>query len=185
MTERSGVGPEPTEVPMTRTNRTLREGLLLGGLAYAAVAVFYAAFDVLAARGTLYTLDLLGKALFRGLRDPAVLQLPARVDVGAVLLYNGLHLAASLAIGCVIAWLIARAERGPRYAYLSLATIVAGFFVTVVAVGSLTESFRPLLPWWSVVAANAVAVVVAGGVLVLRRSEVVGILMPFLGRATR
>lgn len=170
---------------MTPANRTLREGLCLGGLAYVAVAAFYAAFDFLAARGTLYTVDLLGKALFRGLRDPAVLQLPARVDVGAVLLYNGLHLVASLAIGCVIAWLIARAERGARDAYLSLSVIVAGFFVTVVGVGALTASFRPLLPWWSIVAANAVAVVVAGGFLVWKRPEVVGILMPFGGRAAR
>lgn len=166
---------------MTPGKRTIREGLLLGGLAYVAVAAFYAAFDFLAARGTLYTVDLLGKALFRGLRDPAVLQLPATVDVTAVFLYNGLHLVASMAIGCVVAWLIARAERGARDAWLSLSVIVAGFFVTVIGVGALTASFRPLLPWWSIVVANAVAVVVAGSFLVWRRPEVAGILLPFLG----
>ena len=76
---------------MTRTSRTLAEGLMLGGLAYAAVAFFYAAFDVLAARGSLYSVDLLGKALFRGLRDPSVLQLPIALDPTAIFLYNGLH----------------------------------------------------------------------------------------------
>ena len=36
--------------------------------------MFYAAFDVLAARGTLYTVNLLGMAVFKGLRDPSVLR---------------------------------------------------------------------------------------------------------------
>lgn len=169
---------------MARANRMLREGLMLGGLAYVAVAVFYAAFDLLAARGTLYTVDLLGKALFRGLRDPSVLQLPMRLDLTAVLLYNGLHLVASLAIGLVIAWLIARAEHGPRDAYLSLAVILGGFVVTVLAVSGLTGPIRSLLPWWSIFAANAFAVVVAGSALVWKRPEVVRILVPFLGRVT-
>ncbi|MDP2957299.1 MAG: hypothetical protein Q8N53_12820 [Longimicrobiales bacterium] len=167
---------------MARTNRTLREGLMLGGLAYAAVAVFYAVFDFLAARGPLYTVDLLGKALFRGLRDPSVLQLPIRVDFTAIFIYNALHLVASLAIGWIIARLIERAEHGTRDAYLSLTVIVAGFVVTVVVVHGLTDSIRSLLPTWSILAANGVATLVAGGVLVWKRPEVVGLLLPFLGR---
>ncbi len=167
---------------MTRTNRTFREGMMLGGLAYVAVAFFYAAFDLVAARGSLYTVDLLGKALFRGLRDPSVLQLPIQVDLMAVFLYNALHLVASLLIGWVIAWLIARAECGPGSAYLSLVVIVGGFFVTVAGVQSLTEPIRPLLPTWSIVTANGVATLVAGGTLVWKRPDVVGIVLPFLRR---
>jgi len=167
---------------MTRTNRTLREAMMLGGLAYVGVAFFYAAFDLLAARGSLYTVDVLGKALFRGLRDPSVLQLPIQVDLTAIFLYNALHLGTSLFIGWVIAWLIARAERGPGSAYLSLIVIVAGFFVTVAVVQSLTEPIRLLLPTWSIVTANGVATLVAGAALVWKRPEVVGILLPFLGR---
>jgi len=37
---------------------------VVGLIAYAAVALFYSGFDWLAARGTLYTVDLLGKALW-------------------------------------------------------------------------------------------------------------------------
>jgi hypothetical protein len=54
---------------MVPASRTMREGIVVGLIAYASVAVFYSAFDLLAARGTLYTVDLLGKAVFRGLRD--------------------------------------------------------------------------------------------------------------------
>ena len=169
---------------MSRTNRTVREGLMLGGLAYAAVAFFYAAFDVLAARGSLYTVDLLGKALFRGLQDPTVLQLPITLDYTAILVYNALHLVTSLAIGLFIAWLIHRAERGTRDAYLSLVVIAAGFFVTVAVVQGLTVSIRSLLPTWSIVAANGVAALVAGAALVWRRPEVVRLLLPFLRRSS-
>src|SRR5512133_3827029 len=61
---------------MTTGNRWLRDGLIVGLIAYAAVAVFYSAFDLLASRGTLFTVNVLGQALFKGLRDPSVLQFP-------------------------------------------------------------------------------------------------------------
>ncbi|NJD18081.1 MAG: hypothetical protein FIA95_02185 [Gemmatimonadetes bacterium] len=148
---------------MTKGNRTLRDGLVLGLVAYAAVAAFYAVFDVLAARGMLYTVDLLGKAAFRGLRDPSVLQLPMRLDLTAIFLYNGLHLVVSLAIGCVVAWLIRQAEDRPGSALLFLGVIVGGYVATILVVGALTRPFRALLPWWSIVAANSAAVLLAGG----------------------
>lgn len=166
---------------MAPENRTVRDGVVVGLIAYAGVAVFYAAFDVLAARGTLYTVDLLGKAVFRGLRDPAVLQLPSQPDVTAILLYNALHLALSLAIGLVVAWLVDQAHEHPEWAYASLFTIVSGFFVTILAVALLTGPIRPLLPTWSIVAANACAVVLAGAYLLWKRPGVLRRLMPFLG----
>lgn len=154
---------------MAPSDRTLRDGLTLGILAYAAVAAFYAGFDFLAARGSLYTVDLLGKATFRGLRDPSVLQLPITLDLTAVFLYNALHLAASLAIGVVVAWLIHQAERFPGMAGAFLTAIVSGYLATILLVGALTAPFRALLPWWSIVAANTAAVVVAGAWIVWRR----------------
>jgi len=169
---------------MVSGNRTLRDGVVLGLIAYIAVAAFYAVFDVLAARGTLYTVDLLGKAVFRGLRDPAVLQLPVRPDFTAVFLYNALHLVASLAIGLVVAWLIAQAERRARLAWLFLAVIVGGYVVTILAVGALTGPIRSLLPWWSIVVANSAAVVLAGGWLSWRRPEAWRGLLPFLRDAS-
>ena len=166
---------------MAPESRTVRDGVVVGLIAYVAVAVFYAAFDVLAARGTLYTVDLLGKAFFRGLRDPAVLQLPFQPDFPAIFLYNGLHLFLSLCIGLTVVWLVERADRGSEQAYVSLFVIVAGFFVTILAMGTLTGPIRPVLPTWSIVAANTVAVLAAGAYLLWKRPGVWRRLMPFLG----
>lgn len=154
---------------MTTAGRTLREGLVVGLIASASVALFYAVFDLLAARGALYTVDLLGKAVFRGLRDPAILQLPVRPDGEVIVLYNGLHLVISLAIGLVVTWLVGQAERHPTRARPVLLTIVAGFVLTILAVGMLTGPIRPLLPWWSIGVANALAVLLAGSYLLRRR----------------
>lgn len=150
-------------------SRTIRDGLIVGLIAYAAVALFYTVFDLLAARGALYTVDLLGRALFQGLRDPAVLMFPIERDWTAILLYNAFHLLVSLGIGLIVVSLIAHAERYPAQALLVLIMIVAGGVLTVFGVGYLTESVRPLLPWWSIAVANLVAVVLAGAYLVRSR----------------
>ena len=116
---------------MAIQNRTMREGLVVGLIGYTAVAGFYAAFDFLASRGALFTVNLLGRVVFRGLRDPAVLQLPVQIDPTAVVMYTGLHLGVSLAIGVMVAWLVSQADGPPRQARLALITIVAGFETSV------------------------------------------------------
>jgi len=160
---------------MSATQRTVRDGLVVGLIAYAAVALFYAAFDVLAARGALYTVDLLGKATFRGVRDPAVLMFPMQADLTSVMLYNALHLLVSLAIGLTVTELVDFAERHPRRTPGVLAFIVAGFVVTVVGVTALTTPIRPLLPVWSIVFANVLSVIVGAAYLVRRRPGVVAL----------
>ena len=42
----------------------MREGLVVGFIAYVAVAVFSAMFDLLAARRALFSVNLLGKTVF-------------------------------------------------------------------------------------------------------------------------
>lgn len=69
---------------MAALRRTIRDGVVVGLIGYAAVALFYSVFDLLATRGALSTVDLLGKALFRGLRDPGVLYFPAERDMSAI-----------------------------------------------------------------------------------------------------
>lgn len=154
---------------MKRDTLTTRDGFVVGLIAYAAVAIFYAAFDFLASRGPLYTVDLLGKAVFRGVRDPAILQFPLDMDAAAIFSYNALHLLLSLAIGIFVTSLIARAERRPDQAPLIFALVAAGFVVTVFVVQWLTEPMRQLLPWWSIVVANGLATLCAGWYLVTRR----------------
>lgn len=133
----------------------------MGRIAYLAVAAFYSAFDFLAARGTLFTVNVLGQAVFRGLRDPSVLQLPMATDDVAVFWYNAVHFAASMAIGQVVMALVDAAERDARRRGFAFTIIAAGFALTVAAVGYLTEPMRPALPWWSIVEATGAAVALA------------------------
>lgn len=163
---------------MTPARRPVREGIMLGAIAYLAVAGFYALFDVLAARGPLYTLNLLGRAVFRGLRDPSVLQFPVAYDLPAMALYNGLHCAVSIVIGLIVAYLAFLPDRRPQLATLAGATIMAGFIVTILAIGFLTAPIRPLLPWWSIVVANSVAVLLAGWYLLRRYPDLWRRLLP-------
>jgi hypothetical protein len=143
-------------------------------IGYAAVALFYSMFDLLAARGTFYTVNLLGRAVFRGLRDPEVLMFPVTLDVAAIVSYNSLHLALALIIGLVVTWLVGYAEEHPSRRFGVVLVIIAGFVVTVLAVGMLTAGMRPLLPWWSIVMANILAVVLAGTYLMRRRPGLAG-----------
>jgi hypothetical protein len=156
--------------------------LVVGMIGYISVAAFYAAFDLLAARGALYTVDLLGKSVFSGLRDPSVLGLPIQLDVTAIAWYNGLHFFISLTIGLIVTGLVEHSERRPSRARIVSIIIVAGFVVTILAVGSLSSPIRPLLPWWSIVVANAFAVLLAGAYLLQKRPGTWDRLSPFAGR---
>lgn len=163
---------------MSMTNRIAREGLVVGLIGFAAVALFYAVFDFLAARGFLFTVNLLGKALFFGLRDPSVLATPVAVDLNAVLLYTALHLVVALIIGQVVAWLAAQLDGPWTQTRLAVLVIVAGFFVTIFGIGMLSNPIRALLPWWSVVLANALAVVVGAAYLLGRHPALARRLAP-------
>ena len=150
------------------TDRPVREGLVVGLIGFVTVAGFYAAFDFLAARGFLFTVNLIGRAVFRGLRDPSALAAPVATDLTAVLLYSALHLVVSLAIGLVVAWLVAQLEGPPEQARLAAMVLLAGFFVTVFGIGMVSSPVKDLLPWWSVVLANVLSVLIAGSWLLRR-----------------
>ena len=60
-------------------------------------------------------------------------------------------------------------------------TIVAGFVVTIISVGLLTNPIRPLLPWWSIVAANVLAVLLVGAYLLRKRPGIASRLTHFAG----
>ncbi|MBM3908292.1 MAG: hypothetical protein FJ363_09505 [Gemmatimonadetes bacterium] len=154
---------------MTVRNQWVRDGLVVGLIAYAAVAVFYSGFDLLASRGTLFTVNLLGQGLFHGLRDPSVLLFPVPVDLQVVFWYNTVHLVLSLAIGLLVLWLVELAEQNPARAGLMAGFIITGFAITVAVIGRLTEPMRALLPWWSIVVANGAATACAAFYLLRRR----------------
>jgi len=147
---------------MPADRHTVRDGLVVGLIGYAAVALFYSMFDVLAARGPLHTVNVLGRAVFRGLRDPAVLQFPVDLDPLAMLAYNALHFVIALAIGFVVAALVTLAEENEAHRRLVRFMIAGGYAVTVAMVGLLTAPMREVVPWWSILVANAAAMALAG-----------------------
>ncbi|KAA3612555.1 MAG: hypothetical protein DWQ05_18045 [Calditrichaeota bacterium] len=164
---------------MASSKQTIREGLIVGIIGYGSVALLYAVFDFLAARGSLFTVNLLGKAVFRGLRDPAVLAFPIQLDMTAIYLYSGLHLIISLIIGLIVSTLVDLSERKQGMAGIALFVIIAGFFITILAVGLLTDQIRFLLPWWSIAIANTFAVVIAGSYIIKKHPGIWQSLNPF------
>ena len=152
---------------MARSGSMVREGLTVGLIGFAAVAAFYTVFDILAGQGWFFTLNLLGQVLFRGVRDPAVLQLPMPLDVGAMTAYNFLHLFVSLAVGLFVAWLVDLVEESPHRGYATLGILLMGYLATVAAVALFARDVAPLLPLWSVVTVNTLAAL-GGGVYLWR-----------------
>lgn len=153
---------------MRSPSRWIREGCITGLIAYAAVAVFYAAFDLAAARGVLFTVNQLGQFMLRG---PAELAFDAGltpISAAAIVAYSAVHLVASIAIGVLVCRLVFEAELQPVQAQSALLFIVAGFAGTIALVGIVSTPIRAVLPWWSIIAANALAVLVAGTVMIRR-----------------
>jgi len=164
------------------TKKTIQDGIILGLVGYCSVALLYAVIDFLAARGFLFTVNLLGMVVFRGLRDPSVLSLPGmQLDMTAIYLFSALHLFLSLLIGFIVSILIEMSEINPAKARLILTVLVSGFFITVIGVGILTEEIRQLLPWWSIVVANALAVIISSFYLTKKHPGIWDRLGPFAG----
>ena len=153
---------------MSNTTRWIREGLIIGSLAFAAVAAFYLAFDLVAARGALYTVNQLGLILLRGPGEVTAAGGSWPIDPAGIAAYSALHLAGSLLIGMVVCRLVHEAELRPMQAQIALLFIVAGFAGTIALIGALSEGIREVLPWWSLIAANALAVLIAGYVMLQR-----------------
>jgi len=162
---------------MSAVSRWIREGCITGLIAYVSVAVFYAVFDLVGANGLLFTVNQLGQFMLRG---PAALAFDAGItpiSLSAILAYSAVHLVASLAIGVLVCRLVFEAELQPAQAQTALLFIVAGFAGTIAMVGIVSAPIREVLPWWSIMSANALAVLVAGSVMIRRHPE-------FLSRMT-
>ncbi len=91
----------------------LREGLVGGVIAYAAVAGTLAVDHVLAGRSPFHTAAVLGGALFYATPGSTA----GALGPGPVFAFNGLHLLACLGLGVVAAALAWLADRGPHLWY--------------------------------------------------------------------
>jgi len=161
---------------MSRTTTDLQDGIVVGTIAYAVIAASYGAFDLLAGRGLLHTVNLLGTAMFAG--SAAAAGAEGALNFSAVLLFNAVHLLASLGIGVVVLLLVGYAEREHRQALTVLLLLVSGYAVTVAVVGALSGAFRDVLPWGSIILANALAVGAGVWYVSWRRPGVIGRMVP-------
>ncbi len=129
------------------------QGLVAGLIGYAAVAAFFAIYNLASGRSPFYTAALFGGALFYGLRDAA----QVAVWPGPVLAYNGVHLVVFLVLGMIASWLAYLADRGPQFWYIG--AILFSFVVFHMYGGALllTSTIRAVIPTWSVFVATMLA----------------------------
>ncbi|MDT8435943.1 MAG: hypothetical protein RRA92_04225 [Gemmatimonadota bacterium] len=141
-----------------RRRLVLVEGLTAGLAGYLAIVLFFGVASLLAGRSFFAAAIDLGSGLAgTGARGGTA---------GAVFAVNGLHLLAFLAIGTAAAWLVLQAERHPSFAIVVLYAGLAGFFLSLAGFTALEASGARVPGWGLVAAANILAGVAMGGLLV-------------------
>jgi hypothetical protein len=143
--------------PATTERSLIREGLVIGLIGAAVVALFYLGIDLV--RGApLLTPSALGEAFV--LRDGTAST--DTVNFGAAAVYTAVHLLTFAAFGLLIALLARTGERSSlvRYAIFPVFLAFLIFFWGVLAVAD--ESTRGLFPIGSVLTANLLAAAAMG-----------------------
>lgn len=129
------------------------QGLVAGFIGYAAVALFFAVFNLIAGRSPFFTAAFLGGALFYGVSDPAQVV----IGPGPVFAYNGVHLLMFLALGMVASWLALLSERGPQFWYIGAILFLFVVFHLFGFVLLVTGGVQSVLPTWTVFASTVLA----------------------------
>lgn len=153
--------------------RQAREGIAAGLLGAAAVALWFLLIDSLSGLPG-RTPSVLGQAILLNDPDPVVHQ----VVLGPLLAYTVAHVAVFAVIGCLVVWLVNRAEH-QRIFWFALLILMAVFEVFFVGFLQFWASHTAgQFPVWTVVVANALALVVMVG-FALRRHPRVGRLLAY------
>lgn len=148
----------------------LWDGFIAGALGAVALALWFLVLD-LAAGHPLYTPTVLGEAFFAGTEAALAVE---HGQQGTVVAYSGVHLAAFVAFGTAVAWLVAR-FRGERFAVPLLAAVfalfeVAAYLMLLIAAPPVAET----LGAWPVLVGNLLAAAVMAGYFVLRFPGLLG-----------
>ena len=153
-------GATVSTTPEARTTALYQEGLIAGLVGAATVAVCFLIVDALSGR-PLYTPTVLGTALFRrGAPIPLTEVLP---DLEMVLMFTWVHGLLFVAIGGIVARLLAGAERQPNLGFGILMLFVFFEFGFIVAAMVFAEPILRALAWPAVLVANMLAAVTMGG----------------------
>jgi hypothetical protein len=141
-----------------------QEGLIAGLVGAATIAVWFLILDSLSGR-PLYTPTVLGTALFRRGVMPLSEVLP---DLEMVLMFTWVHGLIFVAIGGIVARLLALAERNPSFGFGILMLFVFFECGFVVAAMLFAEPILHALAWPAVLVANMLAAAAMGGYFWLR-----------------
>lgn len=150
----------------TESRSTWSEGLVAGLLAFASVALFFLVLNLVRGEPPLETVARLGAPLVPGEGGEGD-------RVAAIFAFNGIHLAASLAVGLFAAWLLHEAELHNNLWYVFFSVFLAAGIFSIVVMGVVGAELLSAVGWGDVAGANALW---AGTILVylLRRHRDLG-----------
>ena len=140
---------------MHQPRSVVYEGLITGLIGAGAVAAWFLIVDIASGR-PFFTPAVLGSAMFFGLRDPDAVT----ISLQPVAAYTAVHILAFLALGIVVAAMLAELRKTPHVLWLLVEFFIVfeiGFYA-VIAV-----AFAPVsaaLAWINVAVGNLIA---AGG----------------------
>jgi hypothetical protein len=149
---------------MTRHHHNLlREGVITGSLGAATVAAWFLLTDVVQGR-PLTTPSVLGQVVLFNIANPSV----SPAEAGPVAAYTLLHFGVFVFFGIGVTQLVHLCMRTPlaRFALMLVAVVFELFFLGVTY--TLFAGTRYLFPWWSVLAANTLALLAMGSYLLGR-----------------
>ncbi len=144
----------------------VRDGVLLGLVGAAAVALWYLLLDTMAG-AALQTPSFLGGVLFAG--ETGTAGLP--INLTWVLGFTVVHVAAFAGLGIALTAVAATAEGRPPILLAALMILVSFEALAMGMVAVLSE-FLPRA-WWSVVGANLLAALVMGAILKVRHPTLI------------
>lgn len=134
-----------------------REGLFTGLVGAAAVAGWFLLTDLAQGR-PLSTPSILGQVILYGITAPAV----TPVQTGPLIAYTLLHLGAFVLFGIAVTHVVHLAMASPlaRFGLMMLAVVFEVFFLIMIY--AVFKGTSELFPWWSVLAANTLALLAMG-----------------------
>jgi len=156
---------DATTIPESRTTALYQEGLVAGLVGAATIALWFLILDSLSGR-PLYTPTVLGTALFR--RGGTTPLSEIRPNLEMVLMFTWVHGLVFVAIGGIVARLLALAERQPSVGFGILMLFVFFEFGFIVAAMFFAEPILHALAWPAVLVANILAAAAMGGYFWLR-----------------
>ncbi len=136
----------------TRLGGILREGLIGGFAAYAAVVLALAVLNAVQGRSIFHTAAAMGSILLYGAEAEAAFA----VDPAPILAYNGIHLLGSIVVASLAAFLIFETQAHRTFWYFGLMLLVVVAFFGIVLFGVAGVEIGGLLDWSTVVVATLV-----------------------------